>query len=261
MAKIKAFKYSIKPEVSAQYEALGRVGSYAINELNRYMQTAKKAKSTAEHHVYTHVKSGLTIYVQRKFNVIDQVELTEQPFTKTVTFTRHAIERIVERLGQPEVNAENHVRTLLASATYHGKSGNYEGPCDIYVHKKSGTTIVVSQLENRVITVYKAEEPQQSVAKITVDRIKDAVIREYKRMRTEATREINRLKERHAAVYIDISQLKYNLVRCKAPHTKALIQTRIDDLLATTKELALEIDAKLTQIDVAENEVKAVVGE
>lgn len=261
MTKIKAFKYSIKPEVSAQYEALGRVGSYAINELNQYMQTAKKAKSTAEHHVYTHAKSGLTIYVQRKFNVIDQVELTEQPFTKTVKIAQHAIQRAVERLGQAEENAEHYIRSLLAVAAYHGESSNYRGPCDIYVHKKTGTSIVIAKDNGMVITVYKAEEPQQSVAKITVDRIKDAVIREYKRMRTEATREINRLKERHAAVYIDISQLKYNLVRCKAPHTKALIQTRIDGLLATTKELALEIDAKLTQIEVAETEVRAVVGE
>lgn len=258
MAKLKAFKYSITPEVSSQYDALGRMGAYAINELNQYMSTATKAKSTAEHHVYTHAKSGLTMYLQRKFNVIDRIELTEQPFAKTVTFTKHAIERIMERLEQPELNAENYVRQILSSAAYHGVSHNYEGPCDIYVHKKSGVTIVIDAIKSCVITVYKAEEPQQSFAKITIDRIANAVQREFKRMRTETLRDIRRMKEEYAAMYVEISQLKYNKIRCKAPHTQELIQSRINDLVSKTAELATEIDVKLTQIQQAADEVKAV---
>lgn len=261
MKKLKAYKYSITPEVTSQYEAIGRAGEFALNELNQYMATAKKEKSTANHHVYTHAKSGLTLFLQRKYNVIDRIELTEKPFAQTVKFTKHSINRIVERLEQSEITAENYVRQLLASAAYHGKSRSYEGPCDIYVHKKSGVTIVVDSVKKCVVTVYKAEEAASSLAKITIDRIANAIQREFKLMKTQLTREVRRLTEQHAELSVRAAELALNKARCKAPHTQKLIQSRIEEFTTHINHLALEIDEKLTQIKTAESEVKAVTGE
>ena len=186
------------------------------------------------------------------------------------TPTVHAIQRLKERFGITPDAAVNYVNQIMAQAKYvsAGKADKL-----VYYYEKRDMMIVVNPDENVIVTVHEGSEPvaskpavkltstQSEIAKITVPAIKDAIMRQYKRMRTETTREINRLKERHAAVYIDIAQLKYNLVRCKAPHTKEVIQSRIDDLLVMTKELAIEIDAKLTQIETAQKEVQAVIGE
>lgn len=260
MAKLKAFKYSITPEVTAQYDEMGRAGIYALNELNQYMQTAKKAKSTADHHVYTHAKSGLTMYLQRKYNVIDRIELTEQPFAKTVKIAPHAIQRTVERLGQSEENANRYIRQLLAAATYHGEGLTRQGNrAETYLHKKTGTTIVVAKDNDTVITVYRAEEPAPSIAKITIDRIANAVQREFKRMQTQLNREVRKLSEQQAQLNVQLAELSLNKIRCYHPPTQALIQSRIDAIKTQVSELATEIDVKLTQIQQAESEVKAII--
>ena len=184
------------------------------------------------------------------------------PLNKRVKFTKHAIERIIERLNQPEFNAENYVRQLLATATYMGESTNYRSKTDIYSHKKTGVTIVVSQCEDAVITVYKAEEQAQpSTAAITIDRIASAVKREFKRMTTQYQREIRKMTEQKAELGVQVAELTLNKIRCYHPPTQALIQSRIDEAKSQITQLANDIDAKLTQISEAEKEVRAVVGE
>lgn len=184
------------------------------------------------------------------------------PLNKRVKFTNHAIDRSVERLNQPRFNAENYVRQLLATATYLGESSNYRSKADVYSHKKTGVTIVISQSEDAVITVYKAEEqPQPSAMSITIDRIANAVKREFKRMSTQYQREIRKLSEQQAQLGVLVAELKLNHVRCHAPHTKALIQSRIDEAKAQIEALVFDIDDRLDKLKQAETEVKAVVGE
>ena len=183
------------------------------------------------------------------------------PLSKRVKFTKHAVARIIERLNQPEFNAENYVRQLLATATYLGESSNYRSKADVYSHKKTGVTIVVSQSEDAVITVYKADEqPQPSTPKLTLDNFVQAIKREYKRMSTQTQREIRRLSEQQAELGVVLAQLTLNQVRCDAPHTKALLQSRINELKAQVEAIATEINVKSTQIEAASKEVQAVVG-
>lgn len=179
--------------------------------------------------------------------------------------TVHAIQRLKERFDVKPEGALNYVNQVMAQAKYvsAGKAGKL-----VYYYEKRDMMIVVNPDENVIVTVHPATEPTAAAEsapavapKLTIDRIADAVKREYKRMRTEVTREINKMKEEYAATGVKIAELKWKQVRCKAPHTKALIQSRIDELVAVTRQITTEIDAKLTQMDAAEAEVKAVVGE
>lgn len=182
--------------------------------------------------------------------------------------TVHAVRRIKERCGVEETQAKSFINQIMASAKYvtTQPDGN-----TVYKHENRDIMIVVDTEKNTVITLHSATQtptgapsevkPTQSIASITVDRIATAVKREFKRMQTEALRDIRKLKEEYAAIYIEIAQLKYNKIRCKAPHTQLHIQTKIDELVARTAELTKVIDAKLTEIQQAETEVKAVVSE
>jgi len=57
-----------------------------------------------------------------------------------------------------------------------------------------------------------------------------------------------------------VATLNLNKIRCRAPHTQSLIQSRIDAMMAEAGELAKHIDAKLTEVEMAQSEVESVIG-
>lgn len=187
-----------------------------------------------------------------------------QPLSRTIEVTKHAIDRSVERLGFQRATADNNIRQLLAVATFHGIGSSSKGPTEIYLHHKTKTTIVISRKDNCVVTVYRDNEELTQLkpkATITIDRISAAIKRELSRMTTQLRREIRKLTEQQAQLNISAAELTLNKIRCKAPHTQALIQTRIDAIITQVDNLAQEIDAKLTQIKNAEREVGEIISE
>lgn len=181
--------------------------------------------------------------------------------------TVHAVRRIKERCGIEETQAKSFVNQLMQTAKYVTTQGNRL----VYLHENRNLMIVVNPDEGAVITVHPAEDdrqseviedtPKQSVVSISVDRIANAVKREFKRMQTETLRDIRKLKEEYAATYVEIAQLKYNKIRCRAPHNKLRIEAKINELVAAANEMSKVIDAKLTEIERAKAEVGAVIGE
>lgn len=182
--------------------------------------------------------------------------------------TVHAVRRLKERYDIAEEHAKNFVNQLMQNAKYVTTSGNRT----TYKHEGRNAFIIVNTDDNIVITVHDVDAPEQkaevvavlpaqSVAKITIDRISNAVKREFARMSTQINREVRKMSEQQAQLNVQIAELSLNKVRCYHPPTKALIQSRIDSFASQVTELAQEIDAKLTQIQTAETEVKAVVGE
>lgn len=177
--------------------------------------------------------------------------------------TVHAVRRIKERCGVDEIHAANFVNQLMQTAKY----VTTQGKRLVYLHEGRGMMIVVNPDEGAVITVHPAESPKvdvqptQTKATITIDRISAAIKRELSRMTTQLRREIRKLTEQQAQLNVSIAELTLNKIRCKAPHTQALIQNRIDAIITQVNEIAQEVDAKLTQIKNAEREVSEVVGE
>ncbi|WP_336638430.1 hypothetical protein [Lysinibacillus fusiformis] len=177
--------------------------------------------------------------------------------------TVHAVRRIKERCGVDEIHAANFVNQLMQTAKY----VTTQGKRLVYLHEGRGMMIVVNPDEGAVITVHPAESPKvdvkptQSKATITIDRISTAIKRELSRMTTQLQREIGKLTEQQAQLNVSIAEMNLKKIRCKAPHTKELIQTRIDAIITQVNEIAQEVDAKLTQIKNAEREVSEVIGE
>lgn len=175
------------------------------------------------------------------------------------TPTVHAIQRLKERFNVTPEGAVNYVNQIMAQSKYvsAGKAGKL-----VYYYEKRDMMIVVNPDENVIVTVHEGAEPTtKSNAAITIDRIASAVKREFKRMTTQYKREIRKMTEQKAQLGVLVAELTLNHVRCDAPHTKALIQSRIDEAKSQIEALASDIDAKLTQLQAAESEVKAVVGE
>lgn len=193
--------------------------------------------------------------------------MTQVKQTKVQTLrwqpTVHAVRRIKERCGVEEVHATNFVNQLMQTAKY----VTTQGKRLIYLHEGRGMMIVVNAEEGAVITVHPAESPKvdvkptQSKATITIDRISAAIKRELSRMTTQLRREIRKLTEQQAELNVNIAEMNLKKIRCRAPHTQALIQTRIDAIITQVEHLSQEVDAKLTQIKNAEREVSEVVGE
>ena len=175
------------------------------------------------------------------------------------TPTVHAIQRLKERFNVTPEGAVNYVNQIMAQAKYvsAGKADKL-----VYYYEKRDMMIVVNPDENVIVTVHEGTEPTtKSNVAITIDRIATAVKREFKRMTTQYQREIRKMTEQKAQLGVLVAELTLNHVRCDAPHTKALIQSRIDEAKSQIEALANDIDAKLTQLQAAESEVKAVVGE
>lgn len=176
----------------------------------------------------------------------------------------HAVRRIKERCNIDETQAKSFINQLMQTAKY---VTTQERGQLVYMHEGRDLFIVVDAEKNTVITVYSVDETEdgvpkpKSIAAITTNRLATAIKREFKRMQTEALRDIRKMKEEYAAMYVEIAQLKYNKIRCRAPHTQLIIQTKIDELVAKTSELTKVIDAKLTEIERAKSEVQAVAGE
>ena len=184
------------------------------------------------------------------------------------TPTVHAIQRLKERFGITPDAAVNYVNQIMAQAKYvsAGKADKL-----VYYYEKRDMMIVVNPDENVIVTVHEGSEPVYAKpavkltptqsATITIDRIASAVKRELTRMTTQYRREIRKLSEQQAQLGVQVAELTLNKIRCYHPGTQALIQSRIDEAKARIVELANEIDGKLTQLQAAEQEVQAVIGE
>lgn len=183
--------------------------------------------------------------------------------------TVHAVRRIKERCGIDETQAKSFINQIMASAKYvtTQPDGN-----TVYKHENRDIMIVVDTAKSTVITIHSATqtptgapsdiaEQPKSAASITVDRIANAVKREFKRMQTEVSREVRKLSEQVAIMHAEAAQLNVNKIRCRNPKTQTLIQARIDEILNKSEEIAKVIDVKLTEIERAKNEVQAVAGE
>lgn len=183
----------------------------------------------------------------------------------------HAKLRLTERFNIPPHQADSYVNQLRVNAVFKGEDNSPGGKVVlVYDHYKSGARLLVDQNGRTVITVKLLDAVKidgeillvkTAPKKITIDRISAAIKRELSRMTTQLRREIRKLTEQQAELNVNIAEMNLKKIRCKAPHTQALIQTRIDAIITQVEHLSQEVDAKLTQIKNAEREVSEVVGE
>lgn len=178
--------------------------------------------------------------------------------------TAHAVERARQRFESKGTNdnVANTLRQWFTRAVFKGR----EPRGKIYDNISKDVRLIMDETAQTIITVYRLSEVDDHVAtklapKITVPSLKDAILRQYKRMTTELKREVRKLHEQVAELKSEAYEAERRYWRAKNPLTQAGIKATVDSLLAEADELAQVIDAKLTQMETASREVRAVVGE
>jgi len=229
------------------------------NTLFQWTQKAVEKAVDGDNRIFENITKNVRIVTDRYTGMIMEVSKLandgkELPlFNGQYKLTNHSALRSQQRFEMEREEAERYFNQLLKTAVWHSAAGKRH----LYEHK-NGARIAVDVETHEIITVYKAEIP---TVKLTIDRIASAVKREFKRMTTQYQREIRKMAEQKAQLGVIVAELTLNHVRCDAPHTKELIQSRIAEAKSQIESLANDIDAKLTQLQAAESEVKAVVGE
>lgn len=184
--------------------------------------------------------------------------------TQKLNVSMHAIERARERLDVKGTN-DNVAHTIRQWYTRSVRKGRDGTGGIIFDNVAKDIRMILDETCQTVITTYRLSAVDEYVAqklapKVTVERISAAIKRELSKMTTQLRREIRKLTEQQAELNVSIAELTLNKIRCKNPFTQALIQSRIDAIITQVEEIAQEVDAKLTQIKVAEREVSEVVG-
>lgn len=168
---------------------------------------------------------------------------------KPYPVTKHAIDRVVERLSIPRHQAESYLRQLMQTAEYQGVVHNVHGNATkIYDHHKSRVRICL--VEEKIVTCYKMNEALATLsgdvslpAELLTElkRKAGAFLRKYTRRNRELERAIIEAK-------IAVLENERKKLRVNNPATKAVIdvkisdiQTQLDAMKAEQRELASKI--------------------
>lgn len=151
---------------------------------------------------------------------------------KKYAVTTHAIERAVERLGRNRQHASNDLVQRMQTAVYQGEVSQGR----IFDHYASRTRLILAKTEDTIITVYsmdvsKADEKAKpSVYNAIIEKARVVIGKEIAKARRQFTTESRKLTLTEAEIGFEIATLALNKARCKAPHTQATLQSRINEL-------------------------------
>lgn len=183
--------------------------------------------------------------------------------------TQHAIERAVERLGRHQAHAKHELNQLMQRAVYVGSDGNGR----IFDHYSSRTRLIVAKESDTIITVYSMDQPieninpvvtvsvtpKQTMSNAIIEKARAVIQRELAKSQRKYTAEYRALSLEQAELAVEIAQANVKKVRCKAPHTQALIQERIDSLQAYHQAIETKLNAIKAEHDRMTAEAMAFV--
>lgn len=164
----------------------------------------------------------------------------------------HAVERIREYFGIMEDSAKTFINEAMHKAKYvtTQRDGNL-----VYKYEDKDAMIVVDAKTNVIITVLppngKGKRNGSSEGFRPLDVSNEilaaahaTIKRELTKARRRFTSEYRKLQIEQAELGVEIAQAIVNKARCKAPHTQALIQARID----ATQEYYDAVQAKIERV-------------
>lgn len=184
---------------------------------------------------------------------------------KKYEITRHAVDQAVERLGKQRANASNDIQMLMQTAVYQGITGTGR----VFDHHPSRTRMILAREIDRVITVYSMDSRKEGtsegfrpldVSNEILAAAHATIKRELTKARRRFTSEYRKLQIEQAELGVEIAQAHVNKARCKAPHTQALIQARIDATQEYYDAVQAKIDGLQTEYSRTKTEAQAFLG-
>ena len=176
----------------------------------------------------------------------------------------HAVERIRERFGIMEEHAKNFVNQLMDSAKY--VTTQADGKI-VYKHEAKDAMIVVDDKTKVVVTILPpANEGRRNrytksvdTTNAIIEKARTVIQRELAKSQRKYTAEYRALSLEQAELAVEIAQANVKKVRCKAPHTQALIQERIDSLQSYHQAIETKLNAIKAEHDRMTAEAMAFV--
>lgn len=159
----------------------------------------------------------------------------------------HAVERVRQYFGIMEENAKNFVNQLMTSAKY--VTTQVDGKA-VYKHDGKDVMIVVDTNRNVIVTVLpphgegnntKPVAVKPSAYNAIIEKARETIKRELTKASRQFTTETRALAVFEAELGVDIARLTLNKAKCKAPHTKAMIQERINELEVGRQAVAKQL--------------------
>ena len=177
----------------------------------------------------------------------------------------HAVERIRERFGIMEEHAKNFANQLMQSAKY--VTTQPDGKV-VYKHDGKDAMLVVDTNANVIVTILppanagKRNRYTKSIdtTNAIIEKAHAVIKRELAKARRSYNAEYRALSLEQAEVSLEIAQANVKKVRCKAPHTKVLIQERIDALQAYHQTIEAKLVAIKDEQERMTAEAMALVG-
>ena len=158
---------------------------------------------------------------------------------KKYAVTTHAINRAVERLGRNRQYASNDLVQRMQTAVFQGEVAQGR----IFDHYASRTRLILDKTEDKIVTVYSmdTEKPKVTVYNAIIEKARAVIGKEIAKARRQFTTESRKLTLAEAEIGFEIATLALNKARCKAPHTQATIQSRINELEAGRQAVFAEL--------------------
>lgn len=184
--------------------------------------------------------------------------------------TTHAIERFREYFGVKEIYAIDFSNEIMADAHFIMKQPDGKR---IYQNEAYDAMVVLDPKVDRIITVLPSAEKRKEIEANVTPTVRKAIgdnpviaaayetiKRELTRARRSFTTEYRKLKIEQAELGVEIAQATVNKIRCKAPHTQALIQARIDAAQTYYDVVGSKIERVQAEYSRMKTEAQAFIG-
>lgn len=178
----------------------------------------------------------------------------------------HAVERIREYFGVMEESAKAFANELMRTAKY--VTTQRDGKL-VYKHADKDAMLVVDAKSCTIVTVLppagagkrnKANAPSAfPEGNAIIAAARATIQRELAKARRNFTSELRKLQIEQAELGVEIAQAIVNKARCKAPHTQALIQERIDAMQTYYDVVGAKIAKEQSEYNRVRTEAQAFI--
>lgn len=160
--------------------------------------------------------------------------------------TKHAIERITERLGIAVKDAERYAKERLKRARYLGViQGEDGGTRRVFADK--GTRFLLDAVEDRLITVI----PDDRVLPDLRDAVNHLLARQIKRAEREEKSALYRIKVARAKLQVERAKCEYAMTVTPSKTVRSVNEARVKAIDAEIAELTeRELEAQRRKRDV-----------
>lgn len=177
----------------------------------------------------------------------------------------HAVERTRQYFGIMEEHAKNFVNQLMASAMYVTTQSDGKA---VYKHAGKDVMLVVDTKQNVVVTVLPPNGEgnntkaavKQSAHNAIIDKARETIKRELSKASRQFTTDTRKLTLFEAELGLDIARLTVNKAKCKAPHTKALLQERINELEIGRQSVAKQLETVADRFEQMRKDAEQYIG-